>query len=83
MSVAERIAAPIVAAAVLGNKASVANVRRDLAELPGLLDRLDRLLEEGTIGGAELNAADFQSGPAPPCWPAWTTCGRSWRRDPP
>lgn len=35
-------------------------VRRDLAELPALLDRVDRLLEEGTIGGREVNAADLQ-----------------------
>lgn len=62
VAVAERIAAPIVAAAVRGNKASDANVRHDLAELPRLLGRVDRLLEEGTIGGAELNAADFQIG---------------------
>ena len=60
VGVAERIAAPIVAAAVLGNKASDSNVQGDLAELPHLLDRVDDLLEQGTIGGDELNAADFQ-----------------------
>ncbi len=35
-------------------------VRRDLAELPGHLDHVDRLVGAGTIGGGELNAADFQ-----------------------
>jgi glutathione S-transferase len=34
--------------------------RRDVAELPSHLDQVDGLLEAGTIGGAELNAADFQ-----------------------
>ncbi len=62
VGVAERIAAPIVVAAAKLNEASEANVRRDLAELPPLLDRVDSLLEQGTIGGSELNAADFQIG---------------------
>jgi glutathione S-transferase len=30
--------------------------------LPELLDRVDRLVDEGVIGGAELGAADFQIG---------------------
>jgi glutathione S-transferase len=37
-------------------------VRRDLAELPGLLDEVDRLVERGVVGGDELGAADFQIG---------------------
>jgi glutathione S-transferase len=37
-------------------------VRRDLAELPAHLDHVDDLLAAGTIGGEELNAADFQIG---------------------
>ncbi len=36
------------------------SVRGDLAALPGLLDEVDRLLESGVIGGADLGAADFQ-----------------------
>ena len=60
VAVAERVAAPIVAAAAALNGATDANVRRDLAELPRLLDRVDELLADGVIGGAELNAADFQ-----------------------
>ena len=62
VGVAERTVAPIVAAAVRANQASDANARRDLAQLPGLFDRVDGLLEQGTIGGTELNVADFQIG---------------------
>jgi glutathione S-transferase len=40
--------------------ASNERVRRDLAELPRLLDEVDRLLGAGVIGGEEPGAADFQ-----------------------
>lgn len=36
--------------------------RRDVAELPAHLDRIEDFLEAGTIGGTELNAADYQIG---------------------
>ena len=36
------------------------SVRAALAQLPILLDHVDRLIAEGTIGGDEPNAADFQ-----------------------
>jgi glutathione S-transferase len=36
----------------------------DLAALPGALDRLDSLVSEGVLDGAELNAADFQVAPS-------------------
>jgi glutathione S-transferase len=62
VALATRTVAPIIAAAWRANHASDANVCRDLARLPGLLDRVDELLEEGTIGGAEPNAADYQIG---------------------
>jgi glutathione S-transferase len=42
------------------NKADDEAVRRDLAELPGAVEKVDRLLAEGVIGGEQLNAADFQ-----------------------
>jgi glutathione S-transferase len=58
--IAVRTVPPIIAAAARLNRASDENVRRDLEQLPGLLDRVDALLEEGTIGAAEPNAADFQ-----------------------
>jgi glutathione S-transferase len=35
-------------------------VRRDLEQLPALLDHCDELLAAGTIGGAQPYAADFQ-----------------------
>ncbi|MGI9184411.1 MAG: glutathione S-transferase N-terminal domain-containing protein [Solirubrobacteraceae bacterium] len=35
-------------------------VRRDLDQLPAMLDEVDRLLEQGVIGGDQLHAADFQ-----------------------
>jgi glutathione S-transferase len=34
--------------------------RRDVAELPTHLDRIEGFMEDGTIGGTDLNAADFQ-----------------------
>ncbi len=37
-------------------------ITQDLAELPGLLDQVDALLADGTIGGEQLNAADWQIG---------------------
>jgi glutathione S-transferase len=51
---------PVVPAFVWQAGASDERVRRDLAELPGLLDEVDRLLESGVIGGEQLGAADFQ-----------------------
>jgi glutathione S-transferase len=42
--------------------ASDEQVRRDIAELPGLLDKADSLLDSGVIGGEDLGAADFQIG---------------------
>ncbi|HEV2775580.1 MAG TPA: glutathione S-transferase family protein, partial [Solirubrobacteraceae bacterium] len=37
---------------------------RDLAALPARLDRIDAWIEEGVLGGSELNAADFQIAPS-------------------
>ena len=37
-----------------------ARVRADVERLPELLDHVDGLITDGTIGGAEPNAADFQ-----------------------
>jgi glutathione S-transferase len=60
IGLAMRTAAPIVALSARFNESSDDNVRADLAALPALLDRVDALIAAGTIGGAELNAADFQ-----------------------
>jgi glutathione S-transferase len=39
-------------------------VRRDLGELPAMLDRVDAWIANGILGGAEPNAADFQIAPS-------------------
>ncbi len=59
-SVAARTAPPVAALARRLNRATDENVRRDLAALPGLIDHVDELIEQGVIGGAERNVADFQ-----------------------
>jgi glutathione S-transferase len=53
---------PVVPVFVRRAGASDQRVKLDLAELPGLLDEVDHLLETGVIGDAELGAADFQIG---------------------
>ena len=53
---------PVVPVFVMQVGARDARVEQDLAELPGLLDRVDSLLSDGVIGGDELGAADFQIG---------------------
>ena len=58
------VAAPLLAANARLNRASDETVRADLAVLPGALDRVDALIEDGVIGGAEPNAADFQIAPS-------------------
>lgn len=60
IGLAVKTAAPIVALSARFNEADDANVQRDLAALPGLLDRVDEYIAAGTIGGEQLNAADFQ-----------------------
>jgi glutathione S-transferase len=58
--IASRTAAPVAVAARRFNRATDEAVRRDLDALPGLIERVDELIEEGVIGGSERNAADFQ-----------------------
>lgn len=60
IGLAVKTAAPIVALSARFNEAGDENVKRDLAALPGLLDRVDEFIAKGTIGGEQLNAADFQ-----------------------
>lgn len=60
IGLAMKTAAPIVALSARFNEASDENVRRDVAALPDLLDRVDALIAAGTIGGEQPNAADFQ-----------------------
>src|ERR687897_1312408 len=58
--IATRAAPPIAMLARRLNRATDENVRRGLAALPGMIDRVDELIERGVIGGAERNAADYQ-----------------------
>jgi glutathione S-transferase len=51
---------PLVALAARFNEATDDNARAALATLPDLLDRVDAYIADGTIGGTEPNAADFQ-----------------------
>lgn len=53
-------AGPILAVSRRINRADDDTVRADIAGLPALLDHVDELLANGTIGREELNAADFQ-----------------------
>ena len=51
---------PIIRELARISHADEGGVRSALDDLPGLLDRVDSLIEEGTIGAAAPNAADFQ-----------------------
>jgi glutathione S-transferase len=57
---AAAIAPPFAVAARRLNRATDENTARDLEALPGMVDRVDELIERGVIGGSERNAADFQ-----------------------
>jgi glutathione S-transferase len=60
ISIAARTAPPIAMLARRLNHATDEAAARDLAALPGMIDRVDELIERGVIGGAERNAADYQ-----------------------
>jgi glutathione S-transferase len=64
LGVAAGVAGPVVFLAKRLNRADDAAVRRDIAALPGALDKVDGLIAEGVIGGAEPNAADLQIAPS-------------------
>ena len=53
---------PLVPVFIAQAGATHVRVRQDRDELPALLDHVDDLLAEGTIGGPRLNAADWQIG---------------------
>jgi glutathione S-transferase len=59
-AVAARTIAPIAAASRRFNHANDDTARRDLEALPGMIARVDELIDQGVIGGPEPNAADFQ-----------------------
>ncbi len=64
LSLAMKTAAPIVALSAHFNEAGDENVRRGLAELPAMLDKIDAWIAAGVLNGEQLNAADFQIAPS-------------------
>lgn len=64
IGLALKTAAPIVAASAHFNEATDENVRRGLAALPAMLQRIDDWIADGTIGGERPNVADFQIAPS-------------------
>jgi glutathione S-transferase len=63
-SIAAPASAPVIPLSARLNRVSDESTRADLARVPVLLDRVDELIDEGTIGGAEPNAADLQIAPS-------------------
>jgi glutathione S-transferase len=55
-----RMAGPFIALDARSHDATGDNVRRDISQLPGMLQRIDNWIAEGVLGGQQLNAADFQ-----------------------
>jgi glutathione S-transferase len=51
---------PVIRQMARKSRADDARAREDIARLPELLDHVDRLIADGTIGASEPNAADFQ-----------------------
>jgi glutathione S-transferase len=51
---------PVIGQLARISHADEATVRATVRDLPALLDHVDALISDGTIGGAEPNAADFQ-----------------------
>jgi glutathione S-transferase len=60
ISLAMKTAAPIIAISARVNESDDDTVRRSLAELPQMLQKVDDLIAAGVIGGDQPNAADFQ-----------------------
>ena len=57
-------AAPIVALSARFNEADDEHVRRGLAALPEMLEKVDDWIAAGVLNGEQLNAADFQIAPS-------------------
>ncbi|MGZ5309593.1 MAG: glutathione S-transferase family protein [Solirubrobacterales bacterium] len=57
---ATRTAAPIIALSARFNEATDERVEADLATLQDDLDRIEKWIAEGVLGGEQPNAADFQ-----------------------
>ncbi len=64
MRVVLRVASPLIVRLATGaHRASDEAGREDMELLPERLDQIDAWIEAGVLGGAELNAADFQIAP--------------------
>jgi glutathione S-transferase len=64
IGLALKTAGPIVAASAHFNEATDENVRRSLAAMPAMLQRIDDWIAAGVIGGETPNIADFQIAPS-------------------
>ena len=64
LSLAMKTAAPVVALSARFNEADDEHVRRDLTELPALLQKVDDWIAAGVLNDEQLNAADFQIAPS-------------------
>ncbi len=64
IGLAVSMAAPIIFLETRIHKADDENVRADVAAFGGLLQRVDEMIEAGTLDGEELNAGDFQIAPS-------------------
>jgi glutathione S-transferase len=60
VGLAVRTAAPVVALSARFTNATDERVREDLSDLPGVLDRVDAAIADGTIGHSQPNVADYQ-----------------------
>ncbi len=64
LGLALKTAGPVVAASAHFNEATDENVRRDLAALPAMLERIDDWIAAGMIGGEQPNIGDYQIAPS-------------------
>ena len=64
IGLAVKTGGPLIALSARFNEATDENARAAAAKLPALLDRVDAWIEDGTLGGEQLNAADFQIAPS-------------------
>jgi glutathione S-transferase len=64
IGLALKTAKPIVAASAHFNEATDENVRRSLAALPAMLQRIDDWIAAGVLGGEQPNVADYQIAPS-------------------
>jgi glutathione S-transferase len=64
IDLAVKTGGPLVALSARFNEASDENARAALEKLPAQLGKVDAWIEDGTLNGEQLNAADFQIAPS-------------------